>query len=427
MLASFEEVAMSPDPTTLSTPALVGELQTLAAHLHAATVRLLVLVAEFDRREAWGRDGALSCAHWLSFSLGLDLGAAREHVRVARALAGLPAISAAFGRGELSYSKVRALTRIAGPETEPDLLAMARAGTAAQVEKLVRAYRRADPAAETAAAAAQQQARFLHTRWAADGTLVVEGRLPPEQGALLQRALEAALREQPADGASLSQRQADALALVADRALGGAGRTGGDRVQVVVHVDAEVLADPAADGRAELAAGPAVPAETARRLACDCSVVELRHGPAGELRAGRKTRVLSAPLRRALVARDGGTCVWPGCTNRICDGHHLRHWADGGATTLENTALLCRRHHLLAHEGGWRLERGDDGGIRVIRPDGRTLAAPVAGAGSVDELRGAQAALGITQETGLPTWDGTPVDYEWGARALWRQVSSPEP
>ena len=160
------------DPADLSTLELENELATLAAHIQAATARLLALVAEVDRRESWGASGALSCAHWLAFRTGLDIGAAREHVRVARALTTLPKITAAFSRGELSYSKVRAVTRIARPETEADLLAMAREGSTAQVERLVRAYRRADPAAEQSRAAAQAETRWLCTRWAEDGMLV---------------------------------------------------------------------------------------------------------------------------------------------------------------------------------------------------------------------------------------------------------------
>ncbi|MBI5481343.1 MAG: DUF222 domain-containing protein [Deltaproteobacteria bacterium] len=407
----------------LSNVDLESELTTLAAHIQAATARLLALLAEIDRREAWGSSGALSCAHWLAFRTGLDLGAAREHVRVARALTVLPQISAAFGRGELSYSKVRAITRIARPETEADLLAMAREGTTAHIERLVRACRRADPAAENATALAQQEARWLHTRWTDDGMLLVEGRLTPEQGALLQRALEVVMREQEREAGSdplpaMAQRQADALAQVADRALGGAGRSGGDRVQVVVHVDAEVLADPAADGRSELEDGPRVSAETSRRLACDCSVVELRHGSGDEVAAGRKTRVISAPLRRALRARDGG-CVFPGCTNRRCDGHHVRHWAEGGGTTLDNTCLVCDRHHTWVHEGGWRMERSN-GRWRFFRPDGSELVAghPRLGATPVADLCGAQTGLHLTPDSLLPAWDGSPIDLEWGGRVL---------
>jgi len=429
MLASSKEAFMSFTLADVSTPALEAELCTLAAHIQAATARLLTLLAELDRREAWGVSGALSCAHWLAWRTGLDLGAAREHVRVARALTMLPTTAAAFGRGEVSYSKVRAITRIARPETEADLLAMARDGTAAQVERLVRACRRADPAAENTQALAQQEARWLHTRWAEGGMLLVEGRLTPEQGALLRRALDVVMAEQLREGHTgpLPQRQADALAVVADRALGsGETRTGGDRVQVVVHVDAEVLVDPAVDGRAELEDGPSVPAETTRRLACDCSVVELRHGPGDEVAAGRKTRVISAPLRRALRARDGG-CVFPGCTNRRCDGHHLRHWADGGPTTLDNLALACDCHHTLLHEGGWRMERAEDGTVRIYRPDGTLLPdtppAATAGPDPVASMLAAQAGVGIAPDTGQPTWDGMPVDYDWAASALWARSS----
>jgi len=345
----------------------------------------------------------------------------------------LPEISAAFGRGELSYSKVRAITRIARPETEADLLAMAREGTTAHVERLVRAYRRADPAAESATAVAQQEARWLGLRWTDDGMLAVDGRLTPEQGALLERALEVVMREREREAGDevlppVSQRLADALTQVADRSLGQGDRTGGDRTQVVVHVDAEVLADPAADGRSELEGGPGVSAEASQRLACDCSVVELRHGPGGEVEAGRKTRVISAPLRRALRARDGG-CVFPGCTNRRCDGHHVEHWAAGGATTLDNTCLLCDRHHTLVHEGGWRVVRRADGGWQFLRPDGRALdpspPQPRPGEEPVANLLAAQADLHVTPDSLLPTWDGTPVDYVWGARALRRLEASP--
>jgi hypothetical protein len=428
MLGSSMEATMSSAPADLSDLELEDELTTLAAHIQAAIARLLALLAEIDRREAWGSSGALSCAHWLSYRTGLNLGAAREHVRVARALTTLPEISAAFGRGELSYSKVRAITRIARPETEVDLLAMAREGTTAHVERLVRAYRRADPAVENATALAQQEARWLTMRWTDDGMLAVDGRLTPEQGALLERALEVVMREREREAgdqvlAPVSQRLADALAQMADRSLGQDDRTGGDRVQVVVHVDAEVLADPAADGRSELEDGPGVPAELSRRLACDCSVVELRH-TGDEVAVGRKTRAISASLRRALRARDGG-CVFPGCTNRRCDGHHVQHWAEGGETTLDNTCLLCDRHHTLVHEGGWRMERSN-GRWRFFDPAGTELAPPqpLLSPTAVAELEAEQAELRLTPDSLRPTWDGRPVDLDLAAKAL-RRVEAP--
>ena len=157
----------------------------------------------------------------------------------------------------------------------------------------------------------------------------------------------------------------------------------------------------------------------------------MRHGPGDEVAAGRKTRVISAPLRRALRARDGG-CVFPGCTNRRCDGHHLQHWAAGGPTTLGNTCLLCDRHHTLVHEGGWRVRRAADGTLRFIRPDGSELLPqrPQLGTTPVADLCAAQSDLHLTPDALLPTWDGGPIgndDFEWGARALWRSASSVVP
>jgi hypothetical protein len=141
-------------------------------------------------------------------------------------------------------------------------------------------------------------------------------------------------------------------------------RSGGERYQVVVHVDAETLAADA-EGRCELADGQPLAAETARRLACDASVVELREEEDGSvLSLGRKRRTVSPALRRALAARDRG-CRFPGCDRtRFVDAHHIRHWSSGGETSLDNLVLLCRRHHRLVHERGYTLERAADGSAK---------------------------------------------------------------
>ena len=129
-------------------------------------------------------------------------------------------------------------------------------------------------------------------------------------------------------------------------------------------------ADPAADGQSRLDAGPQAPAETSRRLACDAAVVEVTHSADGDIQTGRRTRVVSSTLRRALKVRDKGTCTFPGCSSRIVDAHHVIHWANGGPTVLRNTLLLCRRHHVRVHEGGYRVELSDSGEVRFYRPDG---------------------------------------------------------
>src|SRR6266849_4530994 len=268
---------------TLSLDRLSDEIAELSAHLEAATARLLDLIRAFDAREGWNT-GFRSCAAWLSWRVGLDLGAARERVRVARALGTLPLLAQALARGELSYAKVRALTRVATPETEERLLAVGRAGTAAHVERIVRGWRRVDRHAEARETARQHASRALHVYEDEDGTVVLRGRLAPEVGALLLRALAAAretLYQQgraeqtatrPADASAdpptRAQQQADALALLAETALHHELDPGapGERYQVVVHVDAAVLADPDQPGQSVLEGGTRVSAETSRRL-----------------------------------------------------------------------------------------------------------------------------------------------------------------
>src|SRR5437588_7270012 len=195
----MEDSAMNiSTPAFHPTPAPVAELERLgdeiaelSAHLDAATARLLDLIREFDARGGWN-NGFRSCAAWLSWRVGLDLGTARQRVRVARALGTLPRLAGALARGEISYAKVRAVTRVATPETEERLLAVARAGTAEHVERIVRGWRRVDRQAERHETARQHATRGLYVYEDDDGTLVVRGRLTPEAGALFRRALDAA-------------------------------------------------------------------------------------------------------------------------------------------------------------------------------------------------------------------------------------------
>src|SRR5213076_327918 len=173
---------------TLSLDQLGDEIAELSAHLDAATARLLDLIREFDARDGWN-NGFSSCAAWLTWRVGLAPGAAREHVRVARALGTLPRLAQALARGELSYSKVRALTRVATPETEERLLAVGRAGTAEHVERIVRGWRRVDRLAEAKETARRHTSRALHVYQDEDGMVVIRGRLAPEVGAVLIQAL----------------------------------------------------------------------------------------------------------------------------------------------------------------------------------------------------------------------------------------------
>ncbi|HTV97451.1 MAG TPA: DUF222 domain-containing protein [Steroidobacteraceae bacterium] len=265
----------------------LGELEAriteLAGHLNAAQYRWLMLIGEFDRRKGWAGAGIASCAHWLNFKCGLNLGAAREKVRVAHALHDLPRIAASMAAGALSYSKVRALTRVACAATEANLLNIALHGTAYHVETIVRLYRRAQQAAELSREQRQQSSRAVTYHFDEDGSLVLKARLPAVAGALLLKAIEAGMAQVPStelfgkgqheQELSFQARRADALAVVAEGYLHGTKRGGGsgDRHQVVLHVDADSFKEHSA-GRCHLEDGPRVPVETARRLACDATL-----------------------------------------------------------------------------------------------------------------------------------------------------------
>ena len=428
---------------SLSNRELAAQITELAGHLNAANHRWLVLIAEFDRRHGWSDGFTKSCAHWLSWKCGVDLGAAREKVRVARALETLPAISAAMSTGQLSYSKVRALTRVARPETESVLLNVALSGSAHHVERLVRQFRRVLEVEELSREARQQQKRALRYHYDEDGSLMIEARLPAAAGALLLKALEAALPEVPpasrdsqdslhvSAGTSaahalvgqspplLSARRADALAILAESFLahGAEALNGGERHQIVVHVD-EVTLRQRHSGRCELEDGPAVPVETARRLSCDAGKVEILEDEAGEpLDVGRKTRTIPPALRRALNARDKG-CVFPGCSHtRYVDGHHIHHWADGGATKLSNLISLCRFHHRAVHEGGLKIERCDDGAWRFIKRNGESIEGCAPGhtrpftTWTVIPQQHAEHGLRIDARTAATRWGGERMDY----------------
>jgi hypothetical protein len=378
--AVAEYAASSPaDTDTLERlEELEEEVVVLAAHLHAGEHRFLTLVGEFDRLKGWELAGHRSCAHWLAFRTGIDLGACREKVRAARVLEGLPLTSESMQRGELSFSQVRALTRVATAGNEADLLDLARGATTAQLERMVRAWKLGSKEAEVDRERLRYESRELSVFPDDDGMVLVRGRLTPEAGALLMRAVEAAgdalfRAKGPVSGVSAetSQRRADALALVAERALAaGFGTndpesearaplsgTRAERYQVLLHVDHETLSEEGSGlGRSDLENGIRVSAETSRRLSCDASTVEIRHDEKGAiLDVGRKTRTIPPSLRRALEARDGG-CRFPGCGLRFTDAHHVKHWADGGETKLENLLLLCAHHHRLLHEDGWKIE-----------------------------------------------------------------------
>jgi hypothetical protein len=421
--------------------ARLGEQITeLAGHLNAGEYRFLVLVEAFDREDGWQGEGINSCAHWLNWFCGISIGVAREKVRVARALPGLPQISTAFAEGRVSYSKVRAMTRVATLKNEAALLNTAFHGSAGQVERQVQLYRRI----KRQEALAEEQQRHAHREvsWHVDesGCWVFRGRLTAEQGAMVARALGAAMdrafeetrgepkevereieREQCKIGFAepIAQRRADALERVARAYLAGPETTdsAGDRYVVHLHTDIESLKADGEGAEANCDDRSHVPAETSRRLACDASLIQWLETEEGEpLSVGRKTRSIPPAIRRALQRRDGG-CRFPGCTaTRFVDAHHVRHWADGGETKMENLILMCRRHHRLVHEGGFGLEVGPDREFRFSLPGGTPLPNAPGGRsrGNFDAIRAANEAEGqeINHRTACGELDGDPVDWQ---------------
>ena len=382
------------DPESAEADARLERMDRVAilyGEITAATREFLRAVAACDTHRDWAEAGFASCADWLAWRIGVSRMTASEKVRTARALEDLPLISEAMAGGEISFSKVRALTRVASPQSEAELLAYARAASAASLERLVRGWRILDRSDEGRAERLRHGTRCFSVFPDGEGMYVVRGRLTPEVAAVLMRAVEAAgdalfvaesnddreVRPDP------DQRRADAVGLLAERALA-AGFAGDDapvsgaraeRYQVLLHVEPATLRATEEPGMSELEDGTRFTAENSRRLSCDASVVEIEKGPAGAvLGAGRRRRTMPPGLRRALEARDRG-CRFPGCGLRFTDAHHIEHCADGGETSLKNTVLLCRRHHRLVHEEGHRVVSDLNGQVVFFDPRGRAIAA----------------------------------------------------
>ena len=456
-----------------------------AFHLDAAMHRLLTDVRAFDEAGYWADEGAVSCAAWLSWRVGWTPGTGREHVRVARTLGTLPLIDAALASGRLSYSKVRALTRVATAATEAELLNDALHTTAAQLEIVCRRLGVVQRAASTSSDELRTR-RVVTRRTREDGMVVLQAVLPPDEAAIVYAAIEheaarlartptvdAPPVEQPrgdrnenahenknenesgrgsesksenarvrdvsaetgscATGAARFDR-ADGLIAMSQVALRG-DAPARSPVEVVLTIRRDALAatpatasgsegaarGPRARGAAigTFADGTCVSAETARRLACDCGVVDVEEDPVGTpLSVGRRTRTIPAAIARALALRDP-VCRFPGCTNRhFLDGHHLEHWIDGGVTSLTNLARLCGHHHRFVHEHGYRIEwHGDElvfldrHGRPVEAEPRRHTQAPL----GWSTLRASAAAAGLTIDarTGQCRWDGRAPQYDW--------------
>ena len=425
----------------LGTAALALEIAKLASFQNASDFKMLTYIRLFDAQHGWAEDGAVSCAQWLAWRVGWGLKAARERLRVAKALEYLPKISEAFRLGTLSYSKVRSMTRVASPDNEDYLLNISLNGTAVHVDKLVRKVRRAFQAQEVAQSHVRYESRSLHTYVDDNGMLVVRAVLPPEEGERFLKSIDAFRDDTPPpptneerheaphssirpQRASMAQRNADALLTMAECALkNDSTASGADRYQVVLHIDK--------DG-AGFEDGRQATDVALSRILCDSSQVLVTEDRAGNpLHVGRKTRRISSSLRRALRRRES-VCQFPGCTHtRFLHAHHVHHWARGGKTDIENMLNLCTRHHHDVHEGRYEIrprspqEHQKHGSRwRFFAPNGSEIHI----AGKLEPFHPNLEAsiqrwaddenLELDAQTSLTGWEGERMNYEWALETL---------
>ncbi len=351
------------DPRQMATEHLEAEACTLASAIAAATCRWLLVVAELDRRETWRSWGCRGMGHWLSWKCGVAPVTARHQLIVARKLPGLPRITAEFVAGALSYSKVRALVRVATRETETELITLAHSGTAAHLERMINDYERALALAAEGADTEARNARGMWFRGTVRNTYQVRLELTAEQYEVFKTRIKEMLEEIPADTC------ADARDPAAARRLDALERivTGPDPAQLNIHVHTEldhVIA-------AELPAGESGPAgplaarnadarrraaaQHLRRIGCDAQVRLAIDQAGATIDLGRTRRHPNRRLRRGVLRRDRHRCRWAACEHRAEHVHHVIPWIDGGPTDLANLCGLCRYHHRMCHPGGWTI------------------------------------------------------------------------
>lgn len=347
----------------------IGQLMAAMSAIHR---QVLALIAEHDASEAWRDDGAATMTAWLQARFSLDRRNAADHVRVAAAMRDLRTISAAYERGRLSWDQVREVTRFATPETDDELAQMAPGLSPRRLQRMAVRTRHVDErlAAET------HRTRYLDYSWDETArSLRLNGCIPDADGAVVWKAMHRIASEAPADPETgtrdpYSARCADALVRLASHHL--ATDADADRATIVVHVDADRLLT--GEGPIEIEDGPATAMSTLRRLACDARLQLVAEGSDGDpVGIGRTARTVPGWLRRQLTHRDDG-CRFPGCgRTRWTHAHHVEHWADGGATDLDNLVTLCTFHHRLLHEQDWQIRiTGSD--ITWRRPDGTPYA-----------------------------------------------------
>ncbi len=365
-------------------PSIRQRLKALSQEITSTHADLLALLVRFDDLQGWKSSGASHCAAWMNFEIGISIQLSWEYLRVGRKLQTLPTVKALFRVGKLSWSKVRLITRVADSNNEKILCHAALDASVSDVKRFCEEYRwgkdDADAIGENQRVLQQWASRALTWHEASNGSTRIQLVLPPEIAQVFLHSVEQSLNQLSQSGGAkyttdstteptLSQSRADAAVLMAETSLQNAGRAiaTADRYQVSVSIDASALTNTDASEPAHIPAhipskrptlngvGP-IAIETARRIACDCSLSITKMNHSEPINIGRKSRIWPSAMARIIKERDQH-CAWPGCTHsRHLHIHHIKHWADGGETSVHNGVCLCSYHHTRVHEGGYSIE-----------------------------------------------------------------------
>jgi len=384
------------------------EISTLQAHINAATAELLSYVARLETEDIWAQwSGVRSAPDWVAWRLGLTRAESCRYVETAVKLESLPEIKAAFAKGEFSFEQVATICTVATPDTQQTMLTLLRYSTAIQLKRICAAYLREVSSMD---AAVKHASHYVRRRKTPDGMYQLSARLSPEDGAVLDQALAAAmekLREEEDAEASA----ADALVALAHGSLGTGAMTGSsaERFQVNIHIDLENLLGE--DGkRSEIEGWGSIHPATAQRLCCDGGIVTFFEKGGEIVGTGRKTRTISPALRRALYSRDKH-CRFPGCNQSVfTEAHHILFWGKGGEHKLGNLVRLCSFHHKLVHEAGLTIEVLPDADFRFKTPDGTTISRflrRLKAEGEDLRHKAFVQGLEIGPETSVTDWDGS--------------------
>ena len=424
---------------------LEHQILTLAGQLNATEYHLLKRLDAFDECGGWQGDGIKSFSHWLNWKIGMGNVMAREKVRVAKALRDLPLIDAAFEQGELSYTKVRAMTRIATPANESFLLQIAEYGTAQQLECLVRKFRslkqqELDNSEDTS------EREIPTCDWFEDDHNMVtfKIKLPSEDAQNIIKAINRIADElykpeavtetetEPQKNVSAetfldpgftkqafeneekptrSECRAKAFALLAEQTSAGN--------ELLLHlqanpgnIDYKINGGPAAYTDNNLSISP----KALRRMTCDCKVTTAYEDSNGHiLDIGRKSRLIPTKLGRVIKQRDQG-CRFPGCCqNKWTDVHHIQHWIDGGETKLDNLVTLCRRHHTQLHQGKYRIHKCRQQGksnttLKFVSSTNEVI--------PVSIHQNSKPSMHITAKPVMSKWQGDELDIDYALKLL---------